>query len=87
MINPKNAKQLKKEAEKQKISDIGMDAYLALKYKAKYIKKRALIDQNNMSNKVENFSYAERKHLWFGEEDEGGIFDEPELNDWYNVWN
>ena len=67
---------------------MGKEAYSKLKYykNAKYIKKRALVDQNNIKNSDALFSYAQRKWLWYGEDDKE-IFDEPDLNDWYNVYN
>ena len=85
-MNRVNKKMLKKQREKQLLDKVGADEYKKMKYKARFIKKRALIDQNNIVNKDALFSYAQRKWLWYGE-DTGTIFDEPDLNDWYNVWN
>ena len=65
---------------------MGKTAYEKFRYKARFLKKRALIDQNNIKNDDALFSYAQRKWLWFGEDD-NEIFDEPDLNDWYNVYN
>ena len=42
------------------------------------MKKRALVDQQIIVNKKADFSYAQRKWNWIGE-DGGGMFDKTDL--------
>ena len=59
-MNKVNPKKIKKDRQKVLLDKLGKDAYKKLTYKARYIKKRALIDQNNLHNKDVLFSYTER---------------------------
>ena len=53
-------------------------------YKGEFIKKRALIDQMLIKNQTRDFSYAERKIRFLGEE---GAFNSADLAAWYQVWD
>ena len=79
----KNDKILKKKKIRlDRIKEIGKDEYKRETYKGRYLKKRALIDQQLLVNDKRDFSYAQRKWLWMGE-DGGGIFEKDDLQDWY----
>ena len=72
--------------KKQLLAEHGVDGYRKLVYKGEYIKRRALVDQQLIINKKADFSYAQRKWNWIGE-DGGGMFESPDLQEWFNVWN
>ena len=80
-----DAKKAAKAAMKKRISEVGVDLYRAEVYKGGYLKKRGLVDQQLVINKKADFSYAQRKWLWYGEED--GVYAAPDLQDWYQVYD
>ena len=53
-------------------------------YKGDFIKKRALVDQMLLQNEVRDFTYAERKIRFLGEE---GAFNSSDLAEYYQVFD
>jgi hypothetical protein len=52
------------------INKHGKDEYSKLIYGGRYIKNRALVDQQLVLHPKADFSYAERKHMWVSAEDD-----------------
>lgn len=52
------------------INKHGKDEYHKLMYNGRYIKNRALVDQQLVLHPKADFSYAERKHMWVSAEDD-----------------
>ena len=81
---PKTLKELKKIAQEKAKFGIIDETNLMNGYAGQYLKKHALVDQMLVENKKNDFSYAELKWYWKGDE---GNFDGPDLAAWYQVYN
>ena len=53
-------------------------------YEGQYVRKRALVDQMLMTNKRADFSYADKKRVFTGE---NGAFNSVDLAEWFRVYN
>ena len=61
---------------------IEQEVDLELKYKGKYMKRRALVDQLLLKNEKRHVSHAQQKWRWVGDQ---GAFENENLQDWFTV--
>ena len=74
----------KKQIEEERLQNPLLNEVKESQFKAKYVKNRALIDQQLINNERAHFSYAERKWNWQGEE---GFFNKDDLMEWFRLYN
>lgn len=82
-----NSKQPNKELMKlKKLEKHKQQEYIKEDYKASFVRKGGLLDQQLFLNDNAPHSYAERKWKWHGEES-GKFFKSQDLDSWYKHVN
>ena len=75
--------QKKSRVEKEKDGE-ELDDDIEPEYHGQFVRRRALVDQMLMSNKKTDFSYADEKRVFHGE---NGAFSSVDLAAWFRLYN